>query len=123
GYRATEAQLSASRARLEAAGQPLYNPELEVSADDEGPDRTVTAGVNLTLDLSGKRRVRRDAAAARLDQVTAQAQLRRRDFVEQWVSDWAQLQAAQQRASTGERRVELVSRFADLADRQFAAGD
>ena len=122
-YRATEAQLVASRARLEAAGQPLYNPELEVSADDEGPDRTLTAGVNLTLALSGKRGVRRAAAAARLDQATAQARLRRRDFVEQWFTGWAQLQAAQQRVLAGERRVELLTRFASLADRQFAAGD
>ena len=62
-YRATEAQLAAARARLEAAGQPLYNPEVELASADEGSERTTTAGVNLILDLSGKRRVRRDAAA------------------------------------------------------------
>lgn len=122
-YRATEAQLAAARARLDAAGQPLYNPELEFAADDEGPDRTATAGLNLTLDLSGKRRVRRDAAAARVDQATAEARLRRRDFAKQWFASWAELQTAQQRVRTGERRLTLVTRFADLAGKQFAADD
>lgn len=122
-YRITEAQLAAARARLEAAGQPLYNPEVEVSADREGPDRTATAGLNLTLDLSGKRRVRRDAASARVDQVVAEARLQRRDFAKQWFASWADLQTAQQRVRTGERRLALVTRFAGLADKQFAAED
>lgn len=122
-YRATEAQLAAARARLEAAGQPLYNPELELSRDDEGPERTDTAGLALTLDLSGKRRVRRDAASARVDQATAQARVLRRDFARQWFAGWAELQTAQQRVRTGERRLALVTRFADLAEKQFAADD
>src|SRR3546814_4111840 len=71
GSREAEAELAAARARLDAAGQPLYNPELELAAEDEGPDRTATAGMSLRLDLSGQRRVRRDAAAARLDQLGA----------------------------------------------------
>ena len=122
-YRATEAQLSAAQARLAAAGQPLYNPELELDGEDEGADRTATAGLNLTLDLSGKRRVRRDAAAARVDQATAEAKLRRRDFAKEWFASWADLQTAEQRVRTGERRLTLITRFASLADKQFAADD
>ena len=122
-YRITEAQLDAARARLNAAGQPLYNPELELDADNEGPDRTATIGLSLKLDLSGKRRVRRDAAAARVDQATAEARLLRRDFARQWFSGWAALRTAEQRVQTGERRVALVSRFADIAVKRFAAGD
>jgi cobalt-zinc-cadmium efflux system outer membrane protein len=122
-YRATEAQLAAARARLTAAGQPLYNPELELSSDDEGTERTNSAGLNLTLDLSGKRRVRRDAASARIDQVTAEARVRRRDFARQWFAGWADLQTAQQRVRTGERRLALVTRFAELAEKQFTADD
>lgn len=122
-YRATEAQLAAARARLAAAGQPLYNPEVELTREEEGDERTSTAGLSLTLDISGKRRVRRDAAAARVDQATAEAQMHRRDFVKQWFASWADLQSAQQRFRTGERRLELVSRFAMLAEKQFAADD
>ena len=122
-YRATEAQLAAARARLEAAGQPLYNPEVELASADEGSERTTTAGVNLILDLSGKRRVRRDAAAARVDLATAEARLRRRDFAKQWFAGWAELQTANARVRTGERRLALMTRFGDLAQKQFAADD
>lgn len=122
-YRATEAQLAAARARLAAAEQPLYNPEAELAREDEGDERSSTAGLSLTLDISGKRRVRRDAAAARVDQATAEAQVHRRDFAKQWFASWADLQTAQLRVRTGERRLELVSRFAMLAEKQFEADD
>lgn len=122
-YRATEAQLAAARARLDAAGQPLYNPEVELASDDEGPDRTTTAGLSLTLDLSGKRRVRQDAASARVDQATAEARLHRRDFAKQWFTGWAELQTANARVRTGERRLTLMTRFVDLAEKQFSADD
>lgn len=122
-YRATRAQLAAARARLDAAGQPLYNPELELASDDEGPDRTTTAGLNLTLDLSGKRRARRDAAAARLTGSEAEAQLRRREFAQHWLNAWVELQSAGQRVKTGEQRLVLLERFAELAERQFVADD
>jgi len=123
GSRATEAQLAAAQARLNAAGQPIYNPEIELSADDEGPDRTGTIGLNLTLDLSGKRGVRRDAASARLDLVSAQARLRRRDFAKQWFTSWAEVHTSRQRVSTGERRLGLMTRFGDIAEKQFLADD
>ena len=122
-YRATEAQLAAARARLDAAGQPLYNPEVALASDDEGPERTTTAGLNLTLDLSGKRRVRRDAASARMDLATAEARLHRRDFAKQWFAGWAELQTANERVRTGERRLTLMTRFGELAQKQFAADD
>ena len=121
--RAIEAQIAAARARRDAAAQPLYNPELELASDNEGPDRTTTAGLNLTLDLSGKRRMRRDAASARFYQASAEARMRRRDFTKQWFGAWADLQTAGQRVQTGERRLSLVSRFADLAQKQYAAED
>lgn len=119
----TEATLAAARARADAADQPLYNPEIELDADREGVDRITTAKLSLTLDMSGKRRVRGAAATARVDQVTAEAQVRRRDFAKQWLAGWAELRTAQQRVSTGERRLALVTRFAGLAEKQFAADD
>src|SRR3546814_19215628 len=86
-------------------------------------DRTATAGMSLRLDLSGKRRVRRDAAAARLDQAAIEARLDRRDFVQPWFSGWAEWRTAEQRAQTGQRRVSLVRRFAAIAVQQVNSGD
>ena len=122
-YRINEALIAAANARLDAASKPLYNPELEVLLDREGPDRSAVAGVNLTLDLSGKRRFRHDAAEARVDQATAEARVVRREFTQQWFEGWADYLAATQRVEIGDRRLRLVARFADLAERQYAADD
>lgn len=120
---ATQATLDAANARAEAAFQPLYNPELQLDADDEGTDRKVTAGVGLTLDLSGKRRARSAVAEAELDTATATARLRQRDFAQVWLDAWAAVTAAEHRLTLGTRRMDLLSRAADLAERQFKAGD
>ena len=122
-FRVTEAELSAANARRDAAGQPLYNPELEFNSNKEGPDRTSTAGVSLTLDLSGKRRARSEAAESRVDQAVAEARVRRREFARQWLNGWADLLTATQRVGIGERRMALVTRFATLADKQYSADD
>lgn len=122
-YEATQARLYAAQARVGAAGQPLYNPEAEFAVDDEGPDRTATGGLSLTLDWHGKRAARRDAAAARLTEAEAQARLTRRDFAQRFLTAWADLQAARARTATGDRRLALVARFAEIANRQFQAQD
>ena len=119
----TEAQQAAASARRDAARRPLYNPELELAVDNEGEDRTATAGVRLSLDLSGKRRARSQAADANVAESLAEAGQRRRDFVRDWFAAWTNLRTANERIRIGERRLALVSRFAELADRQFAADD
>ena len=121
--RATEATLSAARARAEAGSRPLYNPELEFASDREGTDRTTSAGLSLTLDMSGKRRARTEVASARLQVEEAEARLRRRDFAAAWLAGWAERQMAQQRVRQGEQRLALIARFSDLADKQFTVGD
>lgn len=120
---ATEHTLAAARARADAAGRPLYNPDLEVEVEDEGEDRTATAGLAWTLDLSGKRRARADAGLAELTLAEAEAAQRRSTFALQWLQAWAARLAAAERARLGERRLVLVQRFADLAERQLAVGD
>lgn len=116
-------QQAAAQARLDAAGRPLYNPEVELAVDKEGPDTSVTGGVSLTLDWHDKRGARRDAAAARVTQAQATARRIQRDFVRQWLSSWADLQTSRQRVATGERRLALVTRFVEVARRQFIAQD
>lgn len=123
GYRAAQAQLAAAQARRTAAGQPLHNPELEFAAEDEGPDRRATVGVDLTLDLSGKREARLEAADARLDLAVAEARVRERDFIRLWFTGWTGWLSARERLQTGEQRLALMTRFAELAEKQFDAGD
>ncbi len=123
GAVAAEQTLAAARARADAAAQPLYNPELEFDVEDEGADRTMTAGIGMTLDLFGKRRARAAAGDAAFALAEAQAHLRRGTFAQAWLHGWAERQAAQHRVQLGAQRVSLVQRFADLADKQLRVGD
>jgi cobalt-zinc-cadmium efflux system outer membrane protein len=101
----------------------LYNPELEFEVEDEGSDRTATAGVGLTFDVSGKRRARSALGAAELTLAEAEAAMRRTQFAQRWLQAWAERLAANERVRLGEQRVVLVQRFADLAQRQLDVGD
>jgi cobalt-zinc-cadmium efflux system outer membrane protein len=120
---ATEQTLAAAEARSVASSRPLYNPDLELAYDDEGPEQTATAGMALTLDLSGKRRARTDAGQADLVLAEAEAALRRSGFAQQWLQAWTEHGSARERVSIGEERLALMQRFADLAERQLTVGD
>ncbi|MEY2918846.1 MAG: hypothetical protein RL261_151 [Pseudomonadota bacterium] len=120
---ATEQTLAAAEARAVASSRPLYNPDLELAYDDEGPEQTATAGMALTLDLSGKRRARTDAGQADLVLAEAEAAMRRSVFVQQWLQAWTEYGSARERVRIGEERLALMQRFADLAERQLTVGD
>ena len=120
-FAATESTLAAARARAQAASKPLYNPELELAHDRDGDERTTTAGLSLTLDLSGKRAARETVGAADLS--LAEAALRRSGFAQQWLLAAVGRRAALARVALGEQRLALMQRFADLAERQLQAGD
>ena len=122
-FAATESTLAAARARAEAASKPLYNPELELAYDRDGDERTTTAGLSLTLDLSGKRAARETVGAADLSLAEAEAALRRSSFAQQWLLAAVERRAALARVALGEQRLALMQRFADLAERQLQAGD
>jgi cobalt-zinc-cadmium efflux system outer membrane protein len=120
---ATEQTLAAAEARAVASSRPLYNPDLELAYDDEGPEQTATAGMALTLDLSGKRRARTDVGQADLILAEAEAALRRSGFAQRWLHAWTEHGSARERVRIGEERLVLMQRFADLAERELAVGD
>jgi cobalt-zinc-cadmium efflux system outer membrane protein len=120
---ATEQTIAAARARADAAGRPIYNPELELDIEDEGADRTSTLGLAWTLDWSGKRRARAEGGQAEFTLAEAEAALRRSSFALAWLQAWSDHLAATQRVRLGEQRIVLVQRFAALADRQLTVGD
>lgn len=121
--RAVEARLAAWRARREAAGRPLYNPEIDVAREDGGAETTTSVGLRMALDIADKRGARRDIAEAQVDLAEAEARVRRRTFVSTWLAGWADTRAARERVAAGAERLALTTRFAGLAERQFAAGD
>lgn len=115
-------ELGAAQARALAAGQPVYNPEIEFGAERADVD-TVDAGLSLSLDIGGKRRARAAVGSAELAVASARYALARRDFQQQWLSAWFALGTATERAEIARRQLALIERFADLAERQLRVGD
>lgn len=119
---AAYARLQAARARAVAAARPLYNPELEVEHEDADDD-TTAAGVSLAIDWSGKRRARTSVGTAEAAAAEADLALKRQGVAIDWLKAWSSWEISEARAAQGLARIEVMQRFAQLAERQFRAGD
>ncbi|MBI5461461.1 MAG: TolC family protein [Gammaproteobacteria bacterium] len=119
---ASDATRDAAQARVQAAGQPLYNPELELGSERTA-SRTRTLGLNLTLDLSGKRTTRAAAAQYELEAAESERAFTRQTLATQLLADLARHQAARHIETLAQRQVELMERFAQFAEKSHAAGD
>jgi len=117
-----EARLDAARANADAAARPLYNPDLEIAAENADVD-TRSVGFSQTIDWSGKRRARENAAGADVRAVEAERDDARQRIALEWLRGYAGFHAAMERTELGAQRVRLLERFADLAARRFRAGD
>jgi len=120
--RAARAELEAASARARAAGQPLYNPELAISAENADVDRR-TVGLSLALDVSGKRAARRAQGDAGVVESRAGYDQVRRDVAARWLKAWFAAGLSVRETELGRRRVELMQRFAELAERRLKVGD
>lgn len=119
---AARAERDAAQARARAAAQPVYNPSLSFDAENADVDRR-TAGVSLTLDLSGKRKARAAQGSAELAVTQASYDLLRRDITSRWLKAWSAGALATKQRELGERRVALMRRFDELAGKRLKVGD
>jgi cobalt-zinc-cadmium efflux system outer membrane protein len=119
---AARADLGAARARARAADQPLYNPSVVFEAENADVNRR-TAGVSLSLDVSGKRKARTDQGLADLTASQASYDLLRRDVAARWLKAWSAAALAEQQRELGQRRVVLMQRFDTLAAQRLKIGD
>ncbi len=119
---AARAELEAARARARAAAQPLYNPALALDAENADVDRR-TAGLSLTLDVSGKRRARTIQGEAELRASELDYALQRREVAARWLKAWSAAALATRQRVLGERRVALMRRFDELAAQRLKLGD
>ena len=120
--RAARARLTAATARLNAAGQALYNPELSLGTESGAEDRR-EIGIAMAIDWSGKRSARENVADAEYRAALAQWQAALQQVGTDWLREVIAFQAAQEQAALGHERVELMTRFAELAGRRLRAGD
>jgi len=119
---AAEAKLAAAEARAVSAARPIYNPDLELTAENADVD-TRSVGISQTIDWSGKRRARSDAAAAQTRAAQAEREQVRQRVALQWLGGFSAYRVACEQVDLGARRVAVLERFAALAQRRLAAGD
>ncbi|QWT19704.1 TolC family protein [Bacillus sp. NP157] len=119
---AADASLRAAQERAHAAGQPVYNPSLQLDGENADVDRR-TVGASLTLDVTGKRgaRVVENAAAVRGREAVLRRE--RRDVAAEWLKAWAGTTLARDQVVLGRERLALMQRFDAEAARRLEAGD
>ncbi len=116
------ARLQRSEAQARAAGQPLYNPELELDYED-ATDITKTVGIAQTFDWNGKRRARHSAAQNRIRAARATLAAARQTLLGELLGELSRRQTTAEAARLAARRVTLLEEFTQLAEQRFAAGD
>lgn len=119
---AASAVLDASGALRDAAARPLYNPELSAQTESSVDDAR-TLGISQTLDWSGKRQAREDAAER--ERLIAQSQYRLSlwTFSTQLLTRLAMHQTAMERDQLARQAERVMNEFAELAEKRFTAGD
>ncbi len=116
------ADLERAEARARAAGQPLYNPEIELDYEDSA-DVTKTIGLAQTFDWSGKRRARDSAAQDSIRAARATLSTTRQNMLGELLGELSQALTTADAARLADRRVTLFEEFLHLAEQRFAAGD
>ncbi|VAW81250.1 hypothetical protein MNBD_GAMMA14-2160, partial [hydrothermal vent metagenome] len=116
------ADLERAEAQARAAGQPLYNPEVEFDYEDAS-DITKTVGVAQTFDWNGKRRARNSAAQDNIRAAYATLSATRQQMLGELLGELSQILTTTDGARLAARRVTLLEEFLRLAEQRFAAGD
>jgi cobalt-zinc-cadmium efflux system outer membrane protein len=121
-YLAAESRLEQSRAGARAADQALYNPALELEAEDADV-RTNTAKISQTIDWGDQRGQRTRQAEARVRSAEATLIATRHRLLRDLLVSLTRYQTQQQLARLTRQRYKLMEEFAQLARRRYRAGD
>ena len=119
---AAEAALDAAQANLDAADRPLYNPSLELDAENTDI-KTTTLGISQTIDWADKRQARYRLAETELLAAEAELALVRRELAVEVLTSLAQYQMMFKQRELAVRRSQLMQAFADTAKQRLLAGD
>lgn len=119
---AARAAVEASFAFEDAAERPLYNPTIQLDAENADSD-TRSLGLSQTIDWGGKRRARTEVAAFDRRAVEAEYTAVQWQLIVDLLSGLAEYQTESDRLELSDERVAVLKDFADLAGQRFQAGD
>jgi cobalt-zinc-cadmium efflux system outer membrane protein len=116
------ANVAAAQAKATAMSRPVYNPELGIDAQ-RAQTESYAVGVSQTLDLSGKRSARELSGQKLFAIAEAERAVLQQKIVVDTLKSLADYYGAQIAATLARDRLVLMERFAEIADKQYQAGD
>jgi cobalt-zinc-cadmium efflux system outer membrane protein len=119
---AARAAVDAAQAESRAAGQPLYNPELELDAETTETD-TASLGITQAIDWTDKRGARREIAAFATEAARAEFEATRQQLIAELLTALGRYHSTEALDRLAQQRVDLMRRFLDLAEKRRQAGD
>ena len=122
GVQAAHAALEAAEARRRGADRPLYNPELELDAE-QAETRAATLGLSQAIDWADKRGAATLVAEAERDRARAEYATVRQQLAGELLAALGRYHTAADLQRLAQQRLELMQRFLDLAERRRQAGD
>jgi outer membrane protein, heavy metal efflux system len=119
---AAQAAVDAARSRMNAASQPLYNPELDIDAERAETD-TVAIGLSQTIDWADKRSAK--SRIGNVELIVAEADFASvRQKIAARVSDaLSKYYTTKELHKLSNSRVDLLERFLNIAENRYKAGD
>lgn len=120
--KASEAALSAARARAKGRSRPIYNPELAVGYEN-ATEVTKEVGLAQTFDWSGKRNARTNVGLAEVEAAEAAYDIRKKALVTEILQALANYQTASQLYKVAMERENLSSQFLEFSMQRHKAGE
>ena len=122
GVQSAQAALDAALARERAGQQPLYNPELELDAED-AIDQSASIGISQAIDWSDKRGARGRVSAYARETAAAELQNARQTLAVELLNAIIQHNVATDLLTIAADRERLMREFTALAVQRREAGD
>jgi outer membrane protein, heavy metal efflux system len=122
GVQSAQAALDAATAYERAGNQPLYNPEVEIDAED-AIDQSAFIGISQSIDWNDKRKARGGVASYERETVVAKLQQIRQELAIELFSAITQNDVSQRLSNLANEREKLMRQFAALAAQRREAGD
>ncbi|MCF6283438.1 MAG: TolC family protein [Candidatus Polarisedimenticolaceae bacterium] len=122
---AAHSAIEAAQARLQGAGLPIYNPELELEGEKrEGADHyDYGIGLSQTIDLHDKRSMQERAAQAELAATQSALNALRQTKAVELLDAMVRILNSKEITSLTKRCFQLLERFQTLAEKRHSAGD
>ncbi len=122
---AAQAAIDAARARVQGAGLPIYNPELELEGEKtEGADYyDYGVGLSQTIDMHDKRGAQEQAIQATFEATRSALGALRQTKAAELLDAIARILNSKEITSLARQRFQLLERFQRLAEQRQSAGD